>query len=459
MNASNATKNPTVDRYVERFNALDGASSPEWLQTVRRSAMDTFAESGFPGPRDEAWRFTNISALTKLPFNLAPRAELNGMAAAAEAAVPLATVPGTRLVFVDGYLVESLSRRGALPDGAFAGDLRAASETLPLENYFTRRGAHEKHAFAALNTAFGQDGAVVYLKRNCQVAEPIHVVFLSSAKSNSPDAASVSHPRLLVVAEEGSEATVVESYAAMDGENTDATTAGYLTTAVGEFFVAENARLEHVRLQNDAPTAYHVSQHEVYQAARSDFRTHTFTVGGRLVRNDLAIYLDGEGIESTLNGLYITRGEQHVDNHTRIDHAKPHCNSHELYKGILDDRSSAVFNGRIFVAQDAQKTDAKQSSKNLLLSRDATVNANPELEIFADDVRCTHGATIGSLDDDQLFYLRARGIDRATAQSMLTFGFASEVVSLVGNADVGAALHRHIFPDLPAAHTVRRAVS
>jgi Fe-S cluster assembly protein SufD len=307
-----------------------------------------------------------------------------------------------------------------------------------VEPHLAKHAGHEDSAFTALNSAFLSDGAFVYLPAGSIIDDPIHILYFS-AVNGSP---SVSHPRTLIVAGAGSQAKIVESYVGLDGEV-------YLTNAVTEVVAEEGAVIDHYKLQRESRRAFHIATLQVYQSRNTMVSNHCMSLGGGLVRNDINAVLDGDGGDCTLNGLYVVRGDQHVDHHTVIDHAKPHCSSRELYKGILDDYGRAVFNGRVIVRPDAQKTDARQSNKNLLLSKDALVNTNPQLEINADDVKCAHGATIGQLDADALFYLRARGIDEETARTLLIHGFLADVNSQLQIDAVRSAVECILMTSLP----------
>jgi Fe-S cluster assembly protein SufD len=374
---------------------------------------------------------------------------------------------------VNGLYQPALSTVDTLPRGVKVGSLAAALDTdfERVETHLARCARFEDHAFVALNTALMEDGAFVHIPRGVVVEEPIHLLFIGTAGADP----MVSHPRNLIVAEENSQATVIESYVGgqvfgcsgvqVFGSDKDAPAfdvAGpehlntrtpehpipYFTNAVTEIIAAENAVLDHYKVQRESEAAFHVATLQVQQGRSSNFTSHSISVGGALVRNDIRVVLDGPGGEATLNGLYIVNGRQHVDHHTVIDHAKPHCNSHELYKGILDGHATAVFNGKIYVRPDAQKTDAKQTNQNLLLSRDAVIDTKPQLEIFADDVRCTHGATVGRLDEDALFYLRSRGIGLAEARSLLTYAFASDVLARIKVEPLRTQLEELLFARL-----------
>ncbi len=410
------------DVYLSAFDRFEPsrAGDKPALRRLRRGAIDRFAAVGFPTLDDEEWRFTPLAALTRVPFALAEP----GAAVTAEALdhAALEAGPCSRLVFVNGHFAPELSSLSALPAGAVVASLAEALAKHPdkVEAHLARYADGEDHPFTALNTAFLRDGAFVSLPPGQAVTEPIHLVFVAT----SPGKATVCHPRNLIVAGANSQATLIESYVGLGEDVT-------FTNAVTEIVLGEGAILDHYKVQRESRTAFHVARTQVQQSRSSKFRSHSLTFGGRLTRNDINAHVGGEGCECTLNGLYLASGEQLVDNHTRIDHAMPHCASHELYKGILDGKARGVFNGKIFVHQDAQKTDAKQTNQTLLLSEEAVIDTMPQLEIFADDVKCTHGATVGQLDPEALFYLRSRGIGSTEARALLTFAFANDVIGRV----------------------------
>ena len=409
-----------TDWYQSRFadfeqNLNGEAQSP--VHQLRRDAIAHFTATGFPTNRDEEWRFTNIAPLTRIDFELAAKTDEPATANIAPLRYGL---PGP--VFVDGHFSPSLSQLDALPQGVVVKNLRTAflEDADLVSRYIGQDAMSKEQAFTALNTAFVQDGVLIYLPQGTVLDTPLHTLFLSTgAKANA-----VSHPRVLVVAEAHAEATLVESYAGLGVEV-------YLTNSVCEINVGVNASIDHYRVQREAPTAFHISATHVREARSARFRSTSITLGGSLTRNHVHTALMGEGIDSTLNGLYIENGSQHVDNHTLIEHAQPNCQSHEFYKGVLDDEASGVFRGKIHVHQAAQKTDAYQANQNLLLSDSAKIDTKPQLEIYADDVKCSHGATIGQLDADAIFYLRSRGIGHREALRVLTRAFVGEVLDRV----------------------------
>ena len=358
------------------------------LTEIRRDAQESFRILGFPTTHDEDWKYTSAAPIARARFvSVPPAVQTGSLAAAIEA--------GSGIV----------------------------------ERHLARYASYKDHAFVAWNTASFEDGAFLEIPSGRAIEEPIHLRFAASPNGKP----TVCHPRNLIVVGRGSQVTIVESYLGPDG-------AVYLTNPVTEIIVGAGAVVEHIKLQQEGDLGYHVSTTQVFQERGSNFTSHSISLGGALVRNDINTVLAGEGGEATLNGLYVATGRQHVDNHTAIDHCKPHCASHELYKGVLAGRSAAVFNGKIFVRQDAQKTDAKQTNKNLLLSEDAVINTKPQLEISADDVRCTHGATVGQLDEEPVFYMRSRGFSAQDARRILTVAFARDITDRIKNEPVRAWL-------------------
>lgn len=413
-----ATETDTYQIEHARFREAQSSIIPTWLCELRERGLNRFTELGIPTTRDEEWRFTNIAPLLKKPFKVADGATPVG--SQIDELIQQAALDDDfhRLVFVNGRFSEHWSMRHELPPGVIVESLAETIRQNPdsIELRLAGDAELEHSAFRALNTAFTEDGANISVPDGVAVDRPIHLIFLSVT-----DEPSVSHPRSLVSLGKNSRATVVESYLGVEGP-------AYFTNAVTGIELGESADLDHHKLQHEQPNALHLATTHVRQQASSRFRSHYFSFGGDLARNALNCALEGEAIECTLNGLYMPTGDQLMDCRTRIDHAKPHCNSFELYKGILDDRAKGVFNGKIYVHQDAQKTDAKQSNQAILLSDDAVIDTKPQLEIYADDVRCTHGATVGALDDQALYYLRSRGIPADLARTMLIFAFANDVV-------------------------------
>ncbi len=413
-----ATKDTYISQY-QSFNATVVESSPAWLNDIRDKAITRFSEMGFPGNKDEQWRFTRIRPLLGHDFDLAETRQLDTAAARRVDELCIDETKCLRLTFVNGRFSESLSNLDGLPDGVRVNSLHRALETdaEPVHRYISKFASTDYNPFVALNTAHLYDGAFVHIPKNVRLEKPIHLLYITHCNGG----AIVSHPRNLIIAEEHSRASIVESYVGVQSDT-------YLTNPVTEIIAKKRAEIDHCKLQRESGRAYHMATLQIHTGRDSRFRTDFLSFGGALVRNDVNVVLADEGIDCTVNGLYLGEGKQHIDNHTLIEHAKPHCASHELYKGILNDKARAVFDGKIHVHQDAQKTDAKQSNRCILLSDDAQVNTNPQLEIYADDVKCTHGAAVGQLDEEAVFYLRSRGIDKDSARRMLIFAFANEVI-------------------------------
>ncbi len=409
----------TEDSFAGMFAGLrrTQASEPAWRARQREEAFALFNALGMPTRHDEEWRFTPIAPIIETPFALPA-----GNPVVETLPADLAGVAEIEAVFVNGKFDAERSSLGALPAGVTVQSLAQvlAAEPDALASWLGSTLAASDGAFTALNAAFAEDGAVIRIAPGTVCEQPIHLRFVSGGVSQP----MLVSPRTLVIAGPASQATIIESYSSLPGAVT-------LTNAVTEIVAAEGAVIDHYKVQSESFEAFHIARMNVALARDTNVSSHSFTFGGGIVRNDIAARLGGEGGECTLNGLYYANGRRLIDNHTAIDHALPHCQSHELYKGILNDRARGVFNGKIYVKPDAQKTDAKQTNKTLLLSEQAQINTKPQLEIFADDVKCTHGATVGQLDADALFYLRARGIGVEAARAMLTRAFAIEVVDRI----------------------------
>lgn len=428
----------------DRFLAELPAGEPAFLHALRRLAIERFAALGFPTNKQEEWRQTNVAPIAQGTF-ARPESDPNGIDP--EQIASLVFDAAARLVFVDGRFSSRLSSVGQLPEGVVVASLAEALSTMPekVEPWLGQFARFENHPFVALNTAFLHDGAFVWVPRGA-VAGPVQVLFLSSGEAGR---ATVSFPRNLFVAGENSQLTIVETYAG---------TGPYFNCPVTELVAGPNAVVDHYKVQRESREAFHMATFQVQGDRSSVPSSHSISLGGGLVRNDVNAVLDGEGIDCILNGLYLLEGNQFVDNHMRVEHAKPHCASHELYKGVLDGKARSIFSGLIHVHKGAQKTDAKQSNRNLLLSRDAVANSNPQLEIYADDVKCTHGSTVGQLDEDAVFYLRSRGIGADAARSLLTYAFASDIVERIKVEPVRKDLEEFLFARLPKGDVVRQAV-
>lgn len=421
-----------ADRWLQEFRdiepVLPGANVP-WLRAQRATALERLRDAGFPTLRHEDWKYTDTRPIVQRRFRLVGAASLPD----ANALMPY-TLAGHQMVFVDGHFAPSLSVSARLPSGIEVMSLAEAIGRVPdrVEPWLGRSPGPGRNGFGALNAAFLQDGVFIHLARGTELDAPVHLLFLTSG---APDRAAC--VRNLIVAEAGSRASVIESHAAL----ADATG---LTSSITEIALETGAQLEHYRLGREAGAAYHIGSTDVQLGRDSRYTSHSVALGGRIVRHELYAALDAEGAECTLNGLYVTHGRQHVDNHTRIDHHKPHGTSREWYKGVLDGQSRAVFSGRVVVHPQAQHTDAEQANHNLLLSEGAEADSRPQLEIYADDVKCAHGATVGNLDPDSLFYLRSRGLDEAHARSLLVYAFAGDVLSRIRLAPLRARLERQL---------------
>ncbi len=439
-----AERSPLLSTYRQFEQSLP--DHPQVVSRLRQKGLASFEAVGLPTQRQEEWRKTNVAAIKRTSFE---RVGLDAVRLSPDHIQPYLISDCIDLVFINGRYSKEHSRPEDLPGGVFAGSLADALLARP-ELVQDHLGQHAdlKHPFVALNTAFIEDGAFIHVPKGVIVEKPIHVLFLATEEDGS---ATVSYPRNLFVAEESSQVTIVESYGGFHSDR-------YFTCPVTEIVGQANSVIDHYRLGQESLAAFHIATQKIYLARDTNFFTHSINHGGALVRNDIQAMLDGEGIHCTLNGLYLARGTQHVDHQMRVDHAKPNCHSYELFKGILEDRARAVFNGRIYVHQDAQKTDAKQSNRNLLLSKDALVHSNPQLEIFADDVRCTHGSTTGHLDDEAIFYLRSRGIGEDAARSLLTYSFAGEVLDEIKLPTVRKDIEEFLFTRLPKGDIVRQAV-
>jgi len=427
----------SADTYAAQFDILtEQTSIPAPVRALRTKAFACFDRLGFPTTRLEDWRFTNVAPIADTPFRVPTDA------GSVDPAV-LERVPrlgGAELVFVNGVYAPALSRAANIPTQV---RLRSLASVLDddldvVAPYLARLAPFEQHAFTALNTAFLRDGAVVEVEAGTVVDIPLHLLFLSSSEM----APVLSQPRILVVAGENSQVRVVESHAGVAETR-------YLSNSVTEVHAADSAVVDHYTLVDDAESAFHIGGLYATLGRAANFSSHTITLNGAIVRNEASVVLGGEGGECTLNGLYLGNGRQLVDNQTTIDHATPHCDSHELYKGILDGRSRAVFNGKIIVRPDAQKTDAKQSNKALLLSEDAQVTTKPQLEIFADDVKCTHGATVGQLDEESLFYLQSRALSKKQARQLLIHAFASDLLGHIKLKEIRRQLDTLLLERLP----------
>jgi Fe-S cluster assembly protein SufD len=376
--------------WLEAFTSQRPAAP--WIRELREAAFQRFAELGFPTTHDEEWRFTNVATIARTEFR-------------------------TRA---------AVGQVSGLPGNVHLGKLEDA------QAYLAKHAPYGENAFAALNTAFLENVVAIRVPRGVVVEQPVEIAYAGGPAADAPYA---THPRTVIVVGADAHCTIVERYTG---------SGSYFTNAVTEIVAGDGAVVDHYKVQRESGSAFHVATMQAALGRSANFSTHNISLGGALVRNDIGVTL-AEGAEATVNGLYVINGSQHVDNHTVIDHAQPHGTSHELYKGILDGQATAVFNGRILVRKDAQKTDSKQTNKNLVLSDEAVINTKPELQIFADDVRCTHGATIGQLDEESLFYLQSRGIGRSQARSLLTYAFAQDIIDRIKVQELRDSLERVLF--------------
>ena len=424
-----------IESYLAGFEAFSrngGKDAPQWARSLRMSGITRFADLGFPDTRNEDWHFTSVAPITERAF--APLTSRTGKITAAQLApFEFGARDWHTLVFVNGRFDAALSRTAGLPDGAQLLPLARAYDELPLllEKHVGRIASMDAHTFTALNTAFINDGAVLHVAADVEVARPIHLLFVSDEHA----ANGVAQPRNLIVLDRFAKATVIESYVGLtDGAG------AYFTNAVTEATIGDGATLTHLKLQRESSSAYHVGTVDVRQGRDSHLVSFSFATGAALSRTNIYTELRGEGCGATLNGLYLGDGQQHIDHQTRIEHVEPNCYSRELYKGILDGSAHGVFNGKVYVHPAAQKTDGKQTNKTLLLSQKAQIDTKPQLEIFADDVKCTHGATVGRLDETSLFYMKSRGLAERTARELLTYAFAADVLETIELAAVREGL-------------------
>jgi Fe-S cluster assembly protein SufD len=411
-----------------------------WLELVRSGAIDRFEQIGFPSVQEEEWKYTNLAPLAKETFHPAISPGEISTVDAARFAYP--ETANAHVVVVNGFLNEEASIKTGLGD-VVAIDLFSAVADARynkiVRKYLARNANYHDNGLKALNTAFLQSGVFVWIPKNVKLEAPLQITFLS----DGPQTASF--PRLLVVAEENSSATLIETYVSKGVANGGER---YFTNAIAEIILKEGARLEHCRVQNESNRAFHVATTAAELGRTSSYDVTSINLGAQLARHDVSVVLDHEGAECRVDGLYVVGPDQHSDTHSVIDHKEPHCNSHQLYKGILDGNGRAVFNGKIFVREGAQKTDAMQTNKNLLLSPQARVDTKPQLEIYADDVKCAHGAAVGQIDEEELFYLETRGLNPQLGRSLLTYGFAEEVIGKIKIESIRSQLDEAVLRQL-----------
>ncbi|MCY7403460.1 MAG: Fe-S cluster assembly protein SufD [Cryobacterium sp.] len=400
-----------------------------WLAEARLKALEWVGKNGFPSRKDEDWKYTALDGILAVPFVAAgagpgPRVTLDLIN---KAAIDLG---GPRLVFVNGHFSPEFSRLTGLPSGAVVTTLAAVLETSPDRlKPFLGHTPGEHHAFAAFNDVFAEDGAFIHFTNDTVVDEPIQLVFFSDTEG----VPLMTSPRSVIIADSGSRATIVETYAGLDGDV-------YCTNVVTEVVLAENARIDHYKVQNEPTTAFHLALLDVRQARGSQFASRSVMLGSSVARHEIRVRLEGVEAEVSLDGIYLPQGEQVHDNTIFVDHVATNCTSHQLYKGVLDDRGHGVFNGHIMVRHGADGTDANQKNKNLLLNDRAQVDTRPRLEIYTDDVKCTHGAAVGQMDDEALLYLRTRGLPLESARGLLVYAFVQEMVDRIELEPLRASL-------------------
>jgi Fe-S cluster assembly protein SufD len=419
----------SVTHWQAAFAARAGGDEPQWLSPLRGDAMTRFTAQGFPTPALEDWHYTSLASIATVPYTIGGGASSTTVA---DLTPYMINADWPTLVLLNGTYSPALSSLDSLPAGVQVMDLTRAWGEMPalLEQYLGKIAVGD-HAMTSLNTGLMHAGVVVFVPKNVTTDVPVHVLHVSDAQA----AGAASFPRTLIVAEAFSKATVIETFVGLSD-------VAYFTNHVAEVVVGANATITHSKVQRESEQATHVSTTEVHQARDSHYMNFSMAMGARLSRTNVYTVLDGENCGATLNGLYLGKGSQHTDHQTRIEHAQPNCFSRELYKGVLDDSSHAVFNGKVYVHPIAQKTDGKQSNHTLLLSPDAKIDTKPQLEIFADDVKCTHGATVGRMDEAGLFYMKSRGVPADTARKLLTYAFAADVLETIENETVKLALEQ-----------------
>ena len=431
---NDATSQQFLDQQQSLAGLLSGAGTP-WLDALRAHGREQLSASGFPSVRDEAWRYTNTRPILKPSYQV----KLTQDAPLSNEAIAATRIPdlnAQRVVLVNGIFNQQLSTLSALPEGVRVQSINQvlANDPDSISPFLNQQLPATTHGFNALNTALLHDGVWIDIDPDITVTMPIELLNISVVND---DQILAIMPRFLITAAESSRCSVVERYLVL-GEGKQ------LTNVITEVNVASGAVVDHYKLQQESEQGYHIASLYADVLANGELRSHNLELGGAIARNEILINLTQPGAHCVMNGLYLGAGRQHIDNYTQVEHVAPHCTSDEFYKGVLDGRSRAVFHGRIVVHQDAQKTDAKQQNRNLLLSPNAEIDTKPQLEIYADDVKCAHGVTVGQLDDEALFYLRSRAIDKNTARRMLTFAFANEVINRMDNAAIRDYLEKQL---------------
>lgn len=441
----------TVDHYKELFSRTSAelvGNNVDWLKSGREEALSEFSETGFPTTRDEDWKYTRINQIEKKDWQFSGKTCV-GLDPEDLDAYVFERKNSHVLVFVNGWFQPQLSTKHELPEGVKLASLAAqiadnADELKP----HLGKVARNNNGFMALNTAFSNDGIYLHVAQNVTLDKPVQLVFIATHQSDPV----FTNTRNLVVIERGADAQVVETYGFIGGEPEN------FTNAITEAVVAEGARLYHYIAQRESEKSYHVGTVSATVAKDGHFEQSAIATGGRLMRTDINVALTEPGAHSTLNGLYLPHKRQHMDYHTFVDHVAPYCTSEEVYRGVLDDAGRAVFNGKVLVREGAVQTNADQSNKNLLLSKQAEIDTKPQLEIYNDDVKCSHGATIGQLDDLHIFYLRSRGLDEDQARSMLTYAFANEVVNRINLEPLRERMSMAILDRMPGGEELKKLV-
>lgn len=435
-----------VKHYIDELHRLQESLPGDKLSLIREAAMGQFQARGFPTTRQENWKYTDVKPIARSAFGIAEEKPAAGYEKQLELA-RLSGLESHELVFINGRFSVEHSRLQDLPQGVVLEDMSSAlnNHSKLVDSIMSNTTLNEQsNPFNILNTAFIHDGVLIHVPDDCSIDKPINLIYLSGYSDNEFSA----HPRNLIFLGNGASLTVIENYVgAKDSQ--------YFINTVTDAVLASNAALTHYKLQQESVESYHIGNFNIYQDRDSQVNSHSISLGGSLVRNDIKVQLDAEGAGVLLNGLYMANGKQHIDNHTLINHLQPHTNSEEHYRGVLNDRGRGVFNGKVVVHKDAQKTDAAQSNANLLLSDQAEIDTKPELEIYADDVKCSHGSTVGQLDKDMMFYLRSRAIDETTAKSILTFAFAEEVIKRIEIEQIRHYLEYQVIGRLPDAELIK----
>ena len=437
-----------IKNYSADFTQLQNIEKNNWFTKQRQLAFNIFQESGFPNTKNEDWKYTDVKPISRNIFSNITESNVAINDDELDATL-FKNLECINLVFINGAYSEKYSNIKNISDKTVIKNMANAlvNDESSLKKHMTQYASADSGPFEALNIAFIQDGAYINIPANTNIEKPINITYISKGNSNK----FATHPRNLILLGENSNATVIENYVS-NGET------NYFTNSVTETVLLQGSSLIHYKIQQESSNAFHIANLNTSQSKDSRFESHSISVGGALVRNNINASLDEEGAEIIMNGLYITENTQHVDNHTRVDHLKPHTHSHQNYRGVLNGKSRGVFNGKVVVHPQAQKIEAYQNNANLLLSDDSEIDTKPELEIYADDVKCTHGATVGQLDDNMLFYLRSRAVDEQTAKNLLTYAFADEVINNISSKPIKNKLEHLIISRLPNSSLLREYV-